>query len=206
MTYWVYENIPLRRTRIHLSSCSFCQDGQGIHGGGKRPSGGWFGPLSTLQEAVELAASRKRLDNQRCQECFPLSEEEATEAATSIETTELSALKNPEPYSWDQEEELRCSLRLRWKPMGRVLLDEKGKLRFPNMPEVPGLYRLRLRTSSGIESNYVGQSDSLRRRFFHYRNPGPTQSTNIRLTACSRSPFWWRRGFVSNRARGLGSN
>ena len=54
------------------------------------------------------------------------------------------------------------------------------------MPEVPGLYRLRLRTSDGIESNYVGQSDSLRRRFFHYRNPGPTQSTNIRLNQLVR--------------------
>jgi hypothetical protein len=94
--------------------------------------------------------------------------------------------KAPEAYSWDKEEELRCSLSLRWKPIGRVLLDEKGKLRFPIMPEGPGLYRLRLKTSDGIESNYVGQSDSLRRRFFHYRNPGPTQVTNIRLNQLIR--------------------
>jgi len=25
MTYWVYENIPLRRTRVHLGACSFCR-------------------------------------------------------------------------------------------------------------------------------------------------------------------------------------
>jgi len=186
MTYWVYENIPLRRTRVHLGSCSFCRDGYGIHGGGKRPTGAWFGPFLTLREAQELAASRKRLDNQRCQECLPTSEEEATEDDATMEATVLSPLKSPDAYSWDKEEELRCSLSLRWKPIGRVLLDETGKLRFPTMPEGPGLYRLRLRTSDGIESNYVGQSDSLRRRFFHYRNPGPTQPTNIRLNQLIR--------------------
>jgi hypothetical protein len=35
----------------------------------------------------------------------------------------------------------------------------------------------------GIEHRYIGESDSLRRRFGNYRNPGPTQSTSIRINA-----------------------
>ena len=185
MTYWVYENIPLRRTRIHLSSCSFCRDGRGIHGGGTRPSGAWFGPFETIQEAERLAASRKRLDNQKCPECLPSSEEDETDEESAI-VQESWPMEPMELYPWDKEEELRCSLRLRWKPRGKVSIDEKGKLRFPLMDEKPGVYRLRLRSVEGVESNYVGQSDNLRRRFFHYRNPGPTQATNLRLNRLIR--------------------
>jgi hypothetical protein len=94
MTYWVYENIPLRRTRVHLGSCSFCRDGRGIHGGGKRPSGAWYGPFDTVQEAERLAASRKRLDNQKCPECLPISEEEATEQEATMGAAESLRLQS----------------------------------------------------------------------------------------------------------------
>jgi hypothetical protein len=77
--------------------------------------------------------------------CLPISEEEATEQEATLAVAEPLRLKSVE--------ELRCSLRLRWKPMGRVSLDEKGKLRFPVVAEAPGLYRLRLKTVEGIESN-----------------------------------------------------
>jgi hypothetical protein len=30
---------------------------------------------------------------------------------------------------------------------------------------------------------YIGETDRLRRRFQHYRTPGPTQATNLRLNA-----------------------
>lgn len=35
----------------------------------------------------------------------------------------------------------------------------------------------------GWRRSYIGQTDGLPRRFSHYRNPGPTQQTNIRINA-----------------------
>lgn len=51
-----------------------------------------------------------------------------------------------------------------------------GKLRFPVVPEEPGIYQFAIG-----ESIYVGETDRLRRRFQHYRTPGPSQFTNIRI-------------------------
>ena len=45
-------------------------------------------------------------------------------------------------------------------------------------PEVPGIYRFDLG-----DRVYVGEADRLRRRFQHYRTPGPSQATNIRVNA-----------------------
>lgn len=61
-----------------------------------------------------------------------------------------------------------------------MLLDAGGKLLFPSAPPKPGLYRFRIRAPER-EERYVGEADDLRRRFQHYRTPGPTQATNIRL-------------------------
>jgi hypothetical protein len=30
---------------------------------------------------------------------------------------------------------------------------------------------------------YVGEAENLQRRFAHYRNPGPTQATNLRINS-----------------------
>lgn len=59
--------------------------------------------------------------------------------------------------------------------IGKVLRED-GKLRFPKAPEDPGIYQFTIR-----ESIYVGETDRLRRRFQHYRTPGPSQPTNIRI-------------------------
>ena len=59
--------------------------------------------------------------------------------------------------------------------IGKVLL-EGGKLRFPKVPEIPGIYRFEIR-----ERIYVGETDRLGRRFQHYRTPGISQPTNVRL-------------------------
>ncbi len=61
--------------------------------------------------------------------------------------------------------------------LGVVALDA-GKLRFPHAPELPGIYRFDLG-----DRLCIGETDRLRRRFQHYRTPGPTQSTNVRLNA-----------------------
>lgn len=53
---------------------------------------------------------------------------------------------------------------------------QDGRLRFPAAPEEPGIYQFAIGASI-----YVGETDGLRRRFQHYRTPGPSQFTNIRI-------------------------
>lgn len=57
-----------------------------------------------------------------------------------------------------------------------TVLQQDGKLRFPIAPEEPGIYQFAIR-----DKIYVGETDRLRRRFQHYRTPGPSQKTNIRM-------------------------
>jgi hypothetical protein len=64
-----------------------------------------------------------------------------------------------------------------WRDVGPVKV-EGGKLRFPSVAEIPGVYRFDLGNHF-----YIGETDRLRRRFQHYRTPGPSQATNVRLNA-----------------------
>lgn len=54
-------------------------------------------------------------------------------------------------------------------------------LRFPQVQDTPGIYWFDLRPKDRPPTSYIGESDRLRRRFQHYRTPGPTQHTNIRM-------------------------
>ncbi len=45
------------------------------------------------------------------------------------------------------------------------------------------MYKLAISESNGVTAAYIGEADELRRRFAHYRNPGPTQPTNKRINA-----------------------
>lgn len=72
---------------------------------------------------------------------------------------------------------MRIAVDFSWVDLGPIAL-EAGRLRFPQAPEVPGIYRFGMGDRS-----YIGETDRLRRRFQHYRTPGPTQSTNLRLNA-----------------------
>jgi hypothetical protein len=74
-------------------------------------------------------------------------------------------------------------LRFGWGDAARVQIDDGGKLRFPNLPPKPGLYQFHIRGPKGDLGRYVGETDNLQRRFAHYRNPGPTQTTNLRMNA-----------------------
>jgi hypothetical protein len=80
-------------------------------------------------------------------------------------------------------EELSAKLRLVWLPVGSTVIDDAGKLKFPRVSTSPGLYRFRISKLNGGAAIYVGETDNLQRRFAHYRNPGPTQATNLRLNA-----------------------
>ncbi|MHB1783343.1 MAG: GIY-YIG nuclease family protein [Acidimicrobiales bacterium] len=59
-----------------------------------------------------------------------------------------------------------------------------GRLGFPALPSVPGVYRFTLVPPVGSTSTvYVGESNNLARRMSNYRSPGPTQPTNQRMNA-----------------------
>ncbi len=75
---------------------------------------------------------------------------------------------------------VRISAEFQWRPLGRLGQDENGRLLFPVAPRQPGLYRFRLLGNGDIR-HYIGETDELRRRFRHYRTPGPSQKTNIRM-------------------------
>ncbi|MCA1703812.1 MAG: hypothetical protein LC808_11325 [Actinobacteria bacterium] len=72
---------------------------------------------------------------------------------------------------------MRVAVDFAWRDVGKIRV-EAGKLRFPDAPEAPGVYRFDLG-----ETVYIGEADRLRRRFQHYRTPGPSQATNLRLNA-----------------------
>ena len=77
---------------------------------------------------------------------------------------------------------VQLRLEFRWQLLGQVRSDEDGRLLFPSAPRRPGLYRFRL-SGRGPARHYVGETEELRRRFQQYRTPGPTQQTNIRMSA-----------------------
>ena len=74
----------------------------------------------------------------------------------------------------------RVAIDVELRPAGTVVLGEGDKLEFPHLPSEPGIYQVRL-VSSEKSAVYIGESDDLRRRMAHYRNPGPTQPTNLRI-------------------------
>jgi hypothetical protein len=54
---------------------------------------------------------------------------------------------------------------------------------FPILPRSSGIYRLPMSDGpdQGLLLVYVGESDDLRRRTYHYRRPGPSQQTSQRI-------------------------
>jgi hypothetical protein len=79
--------------------------------------------------------------------------------------------------------ELDVRVHLRWHLPADVAFDEAGRLLFPLLPHVSGVYRLILSGVPGQDRPkvYVGESENLPRRTGNYRNPGPTQQTSQRV-------------------------
>ena len=75
---------------------------------------------------------------------------------------------------------VQVSVDVKWRNLGTLTQDEDFNLSFPSAPAIPGLYRFRL-VDSNSRKNYIGETIHLRRRFQHYRTPGPSQATNIRI-------------------------
>ena len=72
-----------------------------------------------------------------------------------------------------------------WQRLGQVRIDDGDRMQFPSAPRLPGLYRFRL-CGAGDVRHYFGETDELRRRLQHYRTPGKSQQTNIRMNAAFR--------------------
>jgi len=77
---------------------------------------------------------------------------------------------------------IRLTTIFEWQPLGEIDIDIRSRLAFPKAPSKPGLYRFGV-DQSQQHSVYIGETDQLPRRFQHYRTPGPSQQTNLRLNA-----------------------
>lgn len=75
---------------------------------------------------------------------------------------------------------VRTTLAYEWQHAGSVGL-VNGKLELPILPGRPGVYRFHIAHVQGVPSFYVGETDNLFRRMGNYRNPDPSQQTNIRI-------------------------
>jgi len=68
---------------------------------------------------------------------------------------------------------------LDWELCGQVTVSGEA-LTTPSLPSAPGVYQWVFR-HAGHERRYVGEAANLSRRFQHYRTPGPSQTTNLRM-------------------------
>jgi len=69
---------------------------------------------------------------------------------------------------------------LSWRFLGNVSIASE-KLVFPRAHDNPAVYRFRVSHQSLPSHIYIGETENLRRRFYHYKNPGPRQKTSIRI-------------------------
>jgi hypothetical protein len=179
--FWVYENTVHRKARIHRADCSFCSDGRGLHGGGESLSGKWFGPFTDFESASTAARNTRQDDVRDCGAC--LGSQASAKLQQPVAPASPGEPLESGPWDWDRREEVACALRLNWVPRGRVTLDARSKVEFPDAPATGGLYRFKTRYPDGRFAIYIGESDNLKRRFSNYRNPGPTQRTSVRINA-----------------------
>lgn len=70
--YWVYENWLHNYASIHRGSCSYCNDGRGMHAGSSKDNGEWHGPFATADEAWARAERTGREEVKRCGHCSPV--------------------------------------------------------------------------------------------------------------------------------------
>lgn len=70
MTYHVYENWTVHKAKIHLSDCSFCNNGKGIHPDAGTSNGRWLGPFATLDAALRAAQATGEPIS-KCKFCRP---------------------------------------------------------------------------------------------------------------------------------------
>ena len=72
MTYYVYEDFPTNSAKIHISSCSYCNNGKGFQSNAIGMNTKWHGTFNTLQEAEEVAVGTGRKNIGKCKICIPV--------------------------------------------------------------------------------------------------------------------------------------
>jgi hypothetical protein len=75
---------------------------------------------------------------------------------------------------------MRACIDIILDPLGNVHLDSIGDPVFPGATGAPGVYRFRF-TRGEWRGTYVGEAETMNRRFQQYRTPGVKQPTNIRI-------------------------
>ncbi len=71
--FWVYENYPTNRTRVHWGDCGFCNHGEGKRGIRNPDNARWHGPFATIKAACEKMRGLKKKDSGECGYCKPCS-------------------------------------------------------------------------------------------------------------------------------------
>lgn len=69
MGYWVYEDDPTSKARVHKGTCGYCNHGRGIRGS-RLSDNRWIGPFETEEEAIDKALRTGRSDVRRCKSCL----------------------------------------------------------------------------------------------------------------------------------------
>jgi hypothetical protein len=69
MQYWIYENWTHERARLHIGSCSHCNEGKGSQASSSVRNGQWHGPFDNLSEADRTMAALRRSDSSYCSHC-----------------------------------------------------------------------------------------------------------------------------------------
>jgi hypothetical protein len=72
MSFWVYENWVRHKAIVHRGECSFCNDGNGLHGSRQTKSSTWHGPFDTAGNALSRARGCRRTRTEGCEKCDPL--------------------------------------------------------------------------------------------------------------------------------------
>ena len=69
--YYVYENWPRKRGRIHLADCVYCNHGRGTQGADSGKNGRWHGPFDRRNAFDAVERLQKNADIQPCAVCNP---------------------------------------------------------------------------------------------------------------------------------------
>jgi hypothetical protein len=69
MAYWVYENWVHNKCVVHKAACSFCNNGNGLHGKASQDHGRWRGPFQNRKAATSDAKRTGRANIHECGYC-----------------------------------------------------------------------------------------------------------------------------------------
>jgi len=69
--YWVYEDRPTSRARVHEGTCRYCNHGEGMGRGRIEAENEWYGPFVSREDAFRRAGATGQRDVRGCGVCRP---------------------------------------------------------------------------------------------------------------------------------------